>query len=212
MKKGVYVQYGCGLSSPKEWINFDSSPTLRIQKNFILGPIFKAFSPLVFPENILYGDIVKGLKIKEESCDGLYCSHVLEHLAYYDLLIALKNSYKILKPGGIFRMVLPDLEFLCKKYVSDLKEAKTDASFSFMSDSLLGVEKRNTSFVSFLKSFYGNSKHLWMWDFYSLESALSKTGFQGIRKCSFNDCIDNTFNFVEDKQRFINCLAIEAIK
>ena len=21
MKKGVYVQYGCGLSSPKEWIN-----------------------------------------------------------------------------------------------------------------------------------------------------------------------------------------------
>jgi hypothetical protein len=28
----IYIQYGCGLSAPKEWTNFDVSPTLRIQK------------------------------------------------------------------------------------------------------------------------------------------------------------------------------------
>ena len=38
----IYVQYGCGLSAPKEWINFDVSPTLRIQKTPILGSILKS--------------------------------------------------------------------------------------------------------------------------------------------------------------------------
>ena len=38
MKK-KYVQYGCGLSAPNEWINFDVSPTLRIQKIPIIGSL-----------------------------------------------------------------------------------------------------------------------------------------------------------------------------
>lgn len=40
--KRNFIQYGCGLSAPNDWINFDASPTLRIQKFPILGRIVKS--------------------------------------------------------------------------------------------------------------------------------------------------------------------------
>lgn len=93
----IYVHYGCGLSAPKEWINFDVSLTLRIQKIPIIGQIIKHKLNTVFPENVRYGDTIKGLPIDENSCDGIYCSHTLEHLSLQDFRIALKNTRKILK-------------------------------------------------------------------------------------------------------------------
>lgn len=46
---------------------------------------------------------MKGLpNIKKESCDAIYCSHVLEHLCLVDFRIALLNTFNILKIGGVF--------------------------------------------------------------------------------------------------------------
>ncbi|MCB0428967.1 MAG: hypothetical protein KDD54_02555 [Flavobacteriales bacterium] len=74
---GAYVQYGCGLSAPEKWLNFDASPTLRIQKIPVLGQILRKKLNVVFPDNVIYGDIVKGLPIEVDSCEGVYCSHVV---------------------------------------------------------------------------------------------------------------------------------------
>src|SRR5262245_22988509 len=31
LTQALYVQYGCGLSAPDDWLNFDASPTLWLQ-------------------------------------------------------------------------------------------------------------------------------------------------------------------------------------
>ena len=211
MKK-IYVHYGSGTSAPTDWINFDSSPTLRIQKTIIIGRLFKRFLNVVFPQNVLLGDIVNGLRITDNSCDGIFCSHVLEHLCHADLIIAINNTYKMLKPGGIFRMVLPDMEFYCNEYLSSLKNNKSDACFKLMQDSLLGSKNRKKGFLNFIQSFYGNANHLWMWDYNSLSNVLLDAGFKKIRRCEFNDCEDKMFLSVEEKNRFDNCLSIEVYK
>lgn len=69
MNKKLYVQYGRGLSAPIEWKNFDVSPTLRIQKAPLIGGLLKGRLNVVFPSNVLYGDIIKGLPIQDNSCD-----------------------------------------------------------------------------------------------------------------------------------------------
>ena len=89
----LYVQYGCGLSAPKEWVNFDVSPTLRLQKIPVVGNWLKKSSKVVFPSNVLYGDIVKGLPVADNSCDGVYCSHTLEHLSLEDFLQKIHDMY-----------------------------------------------------------------------------------------------------------------------
>src|ERR1700722_239959 len=190
---GIYVQYGCGLSAPAAWINFDISPTLRIQKTPIINVLLKNQMNTRFPENVRYGDIVKGLPIDANSCDGLYCSHVLEHLSLQDFRKALRNSYKILKTGGIFRCVVPDLEYAARNYLQRLDNAESDASIQFMSGTLLGTEKRPRGLKEQIGNMFGNSHHLWMWDRKSLSEELKAAGFQSVRPCKFNDSSDEMF-------------------
>lgn len=207
-----YVQYGCGLSAPKEWTNFDISPTLRIQKAPIIGSLLKRQLNVNFPSNVLYGDIVKGLPVKVDSCDGLYCSHTLEHLSLNDFRKALINSFTILKTGGIFRCVVPDIEYLARQYIKDLDSGNKLASISFIDGTLLGIKERPRGLKGLAMAVFGNSHHLWMWDKQSLTDELQKVGFKEIRVCEFNDSEDEMFKYVEDKGRFENAVAIECRK
>lgn len=214
--KSQYVQYGCGLSSPDSWINFDASPNLWLERLPVLGRFYSGTKALEggivrlrFPENIRYGDIVKGLPIEPNSCTGVYASHVLEHLTLEDFSIALENTIKILKPSGLFRIIVPDLEIAAKNYLSS--EAET-ASIDFLKSTLLGIESRPKGYGGFVRSFLGNSNHLWMWDYKSLKHELSKAGFIQIRKASFNDSRDPAFADVEHQSRFIDAVAIECMK
>jgi hypothetical protein len=57
---GLHVQYGCGLSAPPEWENFDASLTLRFQRVPVIGAMLRGRMTVVFPEQVRYGDIVRG--------------------------------------------------------------------------------------------------------------------------------------------------------
>ncbi len=183
----IYVQYGCGHSAPKEWINYDISPTLRIQKIPIIGKLLKPHLNCVFPDNVRYGDIIKGLPYKKNACDGIYCSHTLEHLSFEDFRFALNNTFKILKQGGIFRCIVPDFEYYVKEYIKSVDNGNSSASIDFFNGTLLGFENRPKGMKGLLTSFLGNSRHLWMWDSRSLSVELKNVGFTTVRICKFND-------------------------
>jgi ubiquinone/menaquinone biosynthesis C-methylase UbiE len=207
-----YVQYGCGLSAPHEWDNYDASPTLRIQKNPLLKLIFKNKLNAVFPGNVKYGDIVKGLPVMENSCKGVYCSHTLEHLSLDDFRLSLKNTLGILQPGGIFRCVLPDLEMATRNYINELDKGNKEASIEYISNILMGLKSRPKGIKRIAESVFGNAHHLWMWDKYSLAAELEKAGFKNIRVCNFNDSEDAMFTHVEDRTRFYSAIALQCYK
>ncbi|HEX8523898.1 MAG TPA: methyltransferase domain-containing protein [Tepidisphaeraceae bacterium] len=65
------------------------------------------------------------------SVDEVYASHVYEHLGYlYELPQALREVNRVLKPGGIFYVGVPDLEKLCTMFVRP--EATIDDRFNIM--------------------------------------------------------------------------------
>ncbi|MGD0843134.1 MAG: methyltransferase domain-containing protein [Geobacteraceae bacterium] len=159
--------------------------------------------------NVEYGDIVKGLPISPESCNGVYCSHVLEHLSLDDCRSALHNTHKLLRPGGIFRLVLPDLEHSVRQYLSN---PSNDAAPAFMRETSLGRERRPRGLKGFIVSWLGNSQHFWMWDYKSIEQELRNAGFVGIRRASFCGSADSVFREAEDKDRWESCLGVECRK
>lgn len=71
-----------------------------------------------FSAPVRYGDSVSRLPIADGSCGAVYCSHTLEHLARDDSWTALRNTYRILTPGGVFRLVVPDLKRFATKYLA----------------------------------------------------------------------------------------------
>lgn len=156
--------------------------------------------------------ILKGLPYVDNSCDAVYCSHTLEHLSLTDFRIALNNTFKMLKSGGRFRCVVPDLEYYAKVYLDELSCANNKANSNFMSGTYLGQRTSNKGIIPKLRQLYGNASHLWMWDTISLTFALKAVGFTKVRECSFNDSEDKMFNLVENRDRFVNAVSLEAIK
>lgn len=204
----LYVQYGCGWSAPQGWRNFDASPALRFERLPVVGRLYTK-NGARFPEAVEYGDIVKGLPIEPGACDGIYCSHVLEHLALGDFRRALQNTYRLLKPGATFRLVLPDLHSSARRY---LESTSPDAAVVFLRETALGEEVRPRSLKGFLANWLGNSRHLWMWDYKSMVEELKTAGFVNIRRAEFGDSRDSMFGTVEQKDRWDDCLGVECTK
>lgn len=202
----LYVQYGAGNEAVQGWLNFDASPTLRIQKMPLIGRLLRSRLNCIFDDDIFYGDIVKGLPIKANSVDGLFCSHVLEHLSYHDFSLALNNSFEYLKPGGVFRLIVPDLEFYIKKYQSSLTsndhDKRASAAIEFCKGTCFGVEGSRFTLVERFIDIFRNSSHRWMWDYFSLTKALQEHGFINIKKFHRGFCADKMFLLPERPHQF----------
>jgi SAM-dependent methyltransferase len=203
----LYVQYGSGFTAADGWLNLDSSPTLRIERIPIVGSALSALfsgNSQRFPAAVQYGDIRKGLPVVDGSVLGCYASHVLEHLSLEDMREALANTFRMLAPGGVFRLIVPDLHGRASRYVAAAGRASPDAATEFIQSMHIGHERRPRTPMQHLRHLFGGSMHLWMWDLPSMSAELSRAGFVQIRKCEFGDASDPMFAKVENKDRFFD--------
>jgi predicted SAM-dependent methyltransferase len=99
-----YLNVGCGSHFVPSWTNID----------FVSSH-----------EAVRAWDLTQGIPAESESFDVVYHSHLLEHLSSPDAEALLRECYRVLKPGGVLRIVVPDLESLAKEYVSALDRATT---------------------------------------------------------------------------------------
>lgn len=64
------------------------------------------------------GDCADLQRFADGSVDEIYASHVLEHLGYQTHLPrALLEFWRVLKPGGVARISVPDFEVLCRQFL-----------------------------------------------------------------------------------------------
>ena len=96
------LNVGCGQRFHGAWTNIDLESTdPRVQQY----------------------DITKGLPFKDQQYDAVYHSHVLEHLDPADGERLLDDCYRVLKPGGILRIVIPNLEQIATLYLENHRQA-----------------------------------------------------------------------------------------
>lgn len=201
------VQFGCGTCAPTSWLNFDAGPAFVLEKRlpFLKAVLVRRGFP-DYPANIRYGDVIKGLPVRPGSADRMYASHVLEHLALEDCRTTLRHVLSYLRPGGVFRFVVPDLAFYMHQY---LDSPEPGAASVFMAETYLGEEKGARGLKALPRALFGRSQHLWMWDYKSFAHELESAGYMGIRRAQFGDSGEEAFAAVEDEGRWRNCLGIE---
>jgi SAM-dependent methyltransferase len=72
-------------------------------------------------------NISKGLPFKNDSFDASYSSHILEH---FDLKVGelfISEQLRVLKTGGVIRVVVPDLVSICRNYLKEVDELNEDS-------------------------------------------------------------------------------------
>jgi len=204
----TYVHYGCGVQAPTTWQNFDASPTLVFERLPLIGRLYTR-NAVRFPKHVRYGDITRGLPIAPETCAGIYASHVLEHLSLHEFRLALKNTYTLLMPGGVFQLVVPDIEQLVRRYLES--DAPT-AAHTLMNDTVMGWHTRPHGLMGLITLWMGHSHHLWMWDFKALLQELSQVGFGEIQRINFGDFEDPMFEQVQHPFQFMGAVGVQCCR
>ena len=95
-----YLNLGCGGRYHPDWSNIDIAPS---------GP------------GVIGHDLSRGIPLGDASCHVVYHSSVLEHLRRPDALPFMRECCRVLRPGGIVRLGVPDLERICRLYVEKLE-------------------------------------------------------------------------------------------
>jgi SAM-dependent methyltransferase len=203
----LILNLGCGTkASPSERvINIDWSIYLRVRKN----PFLRAVSHIAFtgerrarlnslPKNVLVYNLAKGVPFGNCSVDAVYHSHLLEHLDRDVAVEFLKEVLRVLKPGGIHRICVPDFERACKDYVAHLTACDNDPDEWKLHEGCIATileqsvrrEPMGTSQQGRLRRFIENAllgdarkrgeTHQWMYDRISLCSLLGTLGYREI--------------------------------
>jgi predicted SAM-dependent methyltransferase len=163
-------------------------------------------SAVKWPTNILIWNLRKPLPFPDSHFDCLYASHLLEHLYHNDGLALLKEGRRVLRPGGVIRIAVPDLQALAEDYVGDKSSPNGRsriAADQFQDAMLLRAKNRHGG--GLLRSLYSSAQdlhsHKWLYDEESLFDALSSAGFGSIRRCQFLDSKIDAIRDVEDESR-----------
>lgn len=106
--------------------------------------------------------------IQDESVDLIYNCHVLEHFKRRDVNRVLAEWYRVLKPGGILRISVPDFEKLCIVY-EDTK------NINLIIGALFGRQD------------YLYNIHYNVFDFLSLQKVLNDSGFIDVHRYDWQD-------------------------
>jgi predicted SAM-dependent methyltransferase len=96
---GRFLNLGCGRRFHPDWCNVDIAPA----------------DPAV-----LAHDLTRPLPFSDGQFLAVYHSHVLEHLPKAGAPGFLAECLRVLEPGGILRVVVPDLETIARLYLANL--------------------------------------------------------------------------------------------
>jgi SAM-dependent methyltransferase len=175
------VNLGCGLSIAPGWINIDNSPNARLARYprlrwilWKLGILSDFHYSVNWARSIRIHNLKKRLPYADSSIDYLYTSHLLEHLTRRDAQRLIREAFRGLKPGGIIRIVVPDLTIGARQYLASLEVNPNDA-------------KAAPDFLNWLQLSRPGVRdpHLWMYDSPSLAAILGEAGFINTTVCEY---------------------------
>lgn len=97
----TYLNLACGdfYVSTQNWINLDWHPN---------------------SDKVMKADLSKRLAFPDNFFDCIYTSHFLEHVPKSQSASLLGECYRVLKPNGQIRIVVPDFENIVREYIRNI--------------------------------------------------------------------------------------------
>jgi hypothetical protein len=192
---GIKLNLGCGSVRPQGWINTDSSLNANLQKIPFIGKIItRPFNKVVYEGgHMVYMNLNKRWKYADNTVDIVYASHLFEHLSLTSAKLFLTESYRCLKPGGVIRLVVPDLYKICRTYINEYESGLTEDTTQFIMWAInMHREGQYGSRIGLLKKTVLEGQgyphqHKFMYDEKSLGKKMTEAGFTNILSLSYGD-------------------------
>ena len=157
------LHLGCGPKVKHGWINID----LASQADITL-------------------DMREPLPFLQNSCAIIYSEHFLEHIDYPEQTqLFLKECYRVLEPGGLFSVGVPDTEWPIAEYAGVRTEGYFHIAKERWHPAWCQTEMEHINY-----HFRQGEEHRFAYDFKTLAQALTSVGFQKVQRREFDEELD----------------------
>lgn len=172
------LQLGAFDQTCEGWVNTDVTPHLLVARVPGLARALHAAGVLdderwrqhragTFRQ-LRWLDVSRPFRFPDASFDAVYCSHMLEHLHPDVAEHCRREVHRVLAPGGVLRIAVPDLDAM----VADYDPADPDRF-------LWGVYQGRGVKAKL------SARHWWHYNGASLETLLRRLGFSQAYRCEF---------------------------
>ena len=188
------LQIGCGRNSLEGWLNTGIS--LRESWEGV------------------YMDAGKRFPLPDDSFQYVYSEHLFEHLTYRQAVRMLKESYRVMKPGGVIRIATPDLRFLLGLYQE--QEKPIHKEYIEYSAKVGGLPPTPVYVINHFHTAWG---HQIIYDKETLSDLLVKVGFKDVCSCEVGKSshpelqgVEGHFNQIPEDFNLLETMILEATK
>lgn len=156
-RKKIKLNVGCGTDYKEGWINIDNNSDENIER---LDLNFDLRNPLPF---------------KDKSVDYIFNEHFIEHLTIEESQQAIKDFMRVLKPGGVMRIAMPNLEESIEIYAD-----KNWKKRGFIKEHGLQFVETPAELLNMSFRWWG---HKWLYDWTELRRRLKQAGYRNVKRC-----------------------------
>ena len=189
--EGAQLHLGSGPYAEPGWINVDKSRTPAISR---IRPLVRMLARVgvlteqqrntIWPREVIRRDLSKPLPWGDNTAKAIYSSHMVEHFERAEAQRLLGECLRVLAPGGVLRLVLPDVQVGVRVYLQQ-KEAGNPRAADELVGSLFYTAYGDMPRLRRLATGLLHRPHRWMYDIDSMRAVLSEVGFSPIQECAF---------------------------
>jgi len=182
------LQLGSGLKLFPGWLNTDCSLVFK-------SPCFL--------------DVTRPFPIDDVQFDYVFTEHLIEHLTFKEGQNLLRESFRVLKPGGKIRVACPDMEKLTALYQEPKSAAQKHYIKHYVDSSLADIGIYNECFV--INNFVRNWGHKFIYDEQTLRLAMELVGFKNALRCEVCISTDPVYQNLESHEPGYEAKVFETI-
>lgn len=162
-RKNIYLEIGAGSKKGGNgWVTLDISPGCDI-----------------------YWDLSKGLPFPDNSIQKLYSCHVFEHFSFDDAEKLFDECLRVMIPGGIFSICVPNAKLFIDAYYGAEQQANADQLIAHK------PAYNNVSRLDYINYIaYMDGHHKYMFDEENLVKRLMAKGFNNVHLRDYDPKLD----------------------
>jgi SAM-dependent methyltransferase len=137
-QRPLMVNLGSGPTGPESWVNMDRSPTMILRHAPLVAKAIRKTGLIgdhhlvPWQPHIVRQDLTKPLPFADGTVDAVYSSHFFEHIYYSDAHAIARECFRVLKPGGVLRLALPDGEAWARELIESGDDEAGEAGYRYL--------------------------------------------------------------------------------